>query len=120
MRAFELEVRKFTMFIALGNSSRGEQRLATHFHPAVATDDSAVRTGELPSTSTTDGTNFSGNLHHGVSLSMCTLRRASRKCLGWKLCAHPVELWDGLWRTEEKVASTFAARAQGRKEESVR
>jgi len=28
--------------------------------------------------------------------------KAFRKCRGRKLCVHPVELWDGLWTTEEK------------------
>jgi len=108
MRTFELEVRKLTMFVSFGNARGSQQGVGPRLCPAITTRHTAFSTGELPSTSTTNRTNFSGNLHHLVSVSLCTVRLVLRKCPEWKLCAQPVELWDDLWTTEK--VSRWAAK----------
>src|ERR1700757_795218 len=101
MRTFEFEVRQLTMFVSFGNARGGQQGVGPRLCPAITTRHAAVSTRDLPSTSTTSRANFSCNLHHLVSVSLCTVRLVLRKCPEWKLCAQPVELWDGLWTTEE-------------------
>jgi hypothetical protein len=62
--AFELKVREFAMLVTLRNSRGAKQRLSAQFLPAIATHHAAVGAGRLPSTTTTNGTNLSGDSHH--------------------------------------------------------
>ena len=103
MRPLEFKIRELTVFVALRNSRCCQQTLGAMLKSAIATDHAALL-GRFPSTSTTQPTNFSGNLHERVSVLNVHFAARSRKCSARKLCAHPVELWDSLWRTEEIAA----------------
>jgi hypothetical protein len=67
VRAFELEVREFAMFVTPGNSRAAKQRLSAQFQAAIATHHAAVGAGRLPTTTPANGTNLSGDSHHSLS-----------------------------------------------------
>ena len=98
MRAIKLEVREFAMLIAFRNAGRGNERISARFKAAIAAYNPAIRIRRLPPTSTTNGTNFRGNLHEqslkrGLYFE-CALRElVCASTQRWKPCVHPVELW---------------------------
>src|SRR5207247_3119266 len=102
MWAIEFIIRKLAVFITFGNSSGGEQCFRAVLQPAIAADHAAVLARKLPSGSTTDGANFSGNFHHRLS-PMCANVQVLRKRWKETLCVHPVELSDSLWTIEENA-----------------
>src|SRR5215467_10494585 len=79
MGPVELEVRQLTMLVALRNSRGGEQGIGSQLCSAVAAHNATVRPCRFPTTSTTDGANFSGNFHHGLffQCAPCRTLRAS-------------------------------------------
>src|ERR1700719_4245197 len=73
MRAIKLEVREFAMLIAFRNAGRGNERISARFKAAIAAYNPAIRIRRLPPTSTTNGTNFRGNLHEQSLKRVSTL-----------------------------------------------
>ena len=66
----ELEIRELAMLVALGDPGGSDQGFGAGPEPAVTANHAVLR-GRFPSTPTTQGTNFSGDLHD--SLYECAL-----------------------------------------------
>src|SRR5438046_1416807 len=82
MGALEFKIRKLAVLVSPGHARRCEQSVSAHFQAAFAAHNSALSSDGLPSTSTTDGANFSGNFYHGLYIPLCTveLLPASGQC----------------------------------------
>src|SRR5947207_15555072 len=78
--ALEFKIRKLAVLVSLGHARRCEQSVSAHFQAAFAAHDSALSSGRLPSTSTTDGANFGGNFHHLLFIPLCTVKLLPASC----------------------------------------
>src|SRR5215469_17230780 len=104
MRPVEFKIRQFAMLIALGNSGEGKQCLSPRLPPALASGHAPFRSGQLPSRSPTNDANFGSNLHHPLSIPLCTGSAGSRKSSERGSCAEAVQGEIRLWTTRRNWA----------------